>query len=72
MEKITMPESDQISILGAAAAREIVKEIMDFGVTQKQLLQIINLLALELEDNNVMRSLVDLCTEHKKKEKLHV
>ena len=37
----------------------------------KQILQIINLLALELEDNNLMRSLVGLC-KGQKTEKLHV
>ena len=47
------------------------KEIMNYGVTQKQILQIINLLALELEDNELMRSIVGLCTEQKT-EKLHV
>ena len=35
-------------------SREIVAEIMRFGVSQTQLTQIINLLALELEDRDVM------------------
>lgn len=71
MKKIQMTEGKQVTILNAAVSREIVQEIMDFGVSQKQILQIINLLALELEDNNLMRSIVDLCKEQKT-EKLHV
>ena len=35
-------------------SREIVAEIMRFGVSQTQLTQIINLLALELEDRDAM------------------
>ena len=66
-----MPEKEQVVVLENAAAREIVCEIMNFGVSQKQILQIINLLALELEDNNLMRSIVGLCKEQKT-EKLHV
>tara|TARA_R110000851_G_scaffold201066_1_gene352244 strand:- start:848 stop:1096 length:249 start_codon:yes stop_codon:yes gene_type:complete len=34
--------------------REIVSEIMNFGVSQTQILQVINLLAMELEDRNQM------------------
>ena len=35
-------------------AREIVSEIMNFGVSQNQIIQIVNLLALELEDRKAM------------------
>ncbi len=35
-------------------SREIVSEVMNFGVSQTQLTQIINLLALELEDRDAM------------------
>lgn len=37
-----------------AQVREIVHEIVRFGVTQQQLLQVIKLLALELEDPVMM------------------
>jgi len=63
--------ADQTALLGNAVAREVVHEIMNYGVSQQQIKQIINLLALELEDNNLMRSIVGLCTEQKE-EKLHV
>ena len=37
--------------------REIVQEILNFGVTQGQLLQIVYLLSLELEETHVMQDL---------------
>lgn len=40
--------------------RDIVKEIKTFGVNQRQFLFIIELLAMELEDNNVMRGIKSL------------
>ena len=68
---IDLSEKEQVAVLGNAVAREIVQEIMNYGVNQAQILQIINLLALELEDNILMRSLVGLC-KGQKTEKLHV
>ena len=70
-EKIELTDKEQGDVLANAAAREIVHEIMNFGVNQRQILQIINLLALELEDNNLMRSIVGLVKTNKT-EKLHV
>ena len=35
--------------------RQINKEIMDFGINEDQKLQLINLIALELEDQNALR-----------------
>lgn len=34
--------------------RQIVKEVLDFGVSQKEILKIIHLLSYELEDRNIM------------------
>ncbi len=42
------------SIEEAAKAREIVQEIMNFGVSQYQIAKIIFLLSLELEDRNII------------------
>ncbi len=50
-EKITL-ESIQ--------AREIVQEIIKFGVTQHQLTKIIYLLAIELEDRALLETLSDV------------
>ena len=66
-----LTSNEQNRLIGNAVAREITQEIMNYGVTQQQIKQIINLLALELEDNNLMRSIVGLCSEQKQ-EKLHV
>lgn len=66
-----LTEQQQVTILEKSVSREIVQEIMNYGVSQKQILDIMYLLALELEDNNLMRSIVDLCKSNKT-EKLHV
>jgi|TARA_Y100000034_G_C6905743_1_gene420205 hypothetical protein len=44
-------------------AREIVNEIIQFGVTNVQILYIIRLLALELEDVNLMHALTDIINQ---------
>ena len=41
-------------------SRDIVSEIMNFGVSQNQIIQIINLLALELEDRNAMMAFTEV------------
>ena len=70
--KIEEPEAEDL--LENAAAREITHEIMRFGVSQPQILQIINLLALELEDNKLMKDIRMLIETHKQKseEAIHV
>ena len=45
--------------------REIVREIIDFGVTEAQKLQIIRLLSLELEDRDKMLGITNLVNEQK-------
>lgn len=40
-------------------SREIVRKILDFGVSQFQILKIIESLALEVEDRSVMLALTD-------------
>jgi len=44
-------------------AREIVQSVLDYGVNQTQVLQIINLFALELEDNNLMKEITGIITQ---------
>jgi hypothetical protein len=41
-------------------SREIVQEIMRYGVSQYQIKKILKLLAFELEDNIMMRKLCDI------------
>ena len=47
-------KKEQQVILDKIKCRNIVKEILDFGVTQDQIKNIINLLALELDDRDLM------------------
>jgi len=48
---------------GKLQCREIVKEIIQFGVDQHQLLMIIKLLAMELEDVSMMRQIAGLISQ---------
>jgi len=43
--------------------RNIVKTILEYGVTQRQILHICKLLSLELEDGNAMRRISSLINE---------
>ena len=45
-------------------ARQVVQEIMDYGVTQFQIGKIIELLALELENRNLMVKIRDAITDN--------
>lgn len=47
--------------------RKIVREIKDFGISQRQMLYTIYLLALELEDAETMQSLVKAVGENRDK-----
>lgn len=43
--------------------REIVKEILDFGINQKQLFKIIYLLSLELENISLLKQITDVMSQ---------
>tara|TARA_R110002060_G_scaffold26534_1_gene36057 strand:+ start:1615 stop:1848 length:234 start_codon:yes stop_codon:yes gene_type:complete len=45
--------------------REIVKEVIDFGVTEDQKLQVIYLLSLELENREKMLGIINLVKDQK-------
>ena len=49
-------------------SREIVKEIVNFGVTESQKIQIIKLLSLELEDGNIMREISNILDKKNKQD----
>ena len=44
-------------------AREIVQSVLDYGVSQQQILQIINLFALELENVSLMKEITGTITQ---------
>ena len=55
--------------------RSIVKEILNFGVRNEEILKIIDLLSLELEDTNIMRNIQNVLKskeEINKKEKVNI
>ena len=45
-------------------ARQIVQEIMNFGVTQQQVLRVTYLLSLELENRNAMINISETIKEY--------
>ncbi len=47
--------------------REIIKEIKNFGVSQRQMVYLIYCLSLELENNEFMRDLVAVVGKHRSK-----
>ena len=50
---------DDIKAEKSIKCREIVKEIINFGVDESQKIQIIKLLALELESNSNMKKIIN-------------
>ena len=56
--------SEDIDLKHKIKSREIVKEILDYGVNQIELIQIIKLLSLELEDSEKMKKIVNLISEN--------
>ncbi len=50
----SLEKDDVLWLNDVKKAREIVQEILKFGVTQSQMKSIIGLLALELEDRELM------------------
>ena len=49
--------------------REIVKEIVNFGVTQDQLLLVMQLLSYELEDHEKMQELTNILRDYLREKK---
>jgi hypothetical protein len=49
--------------------RQIVQEIRNFRVSQRQILYLIQLLALELENRESMQSIINSVKENREKEK---
>lgn len=52
-------EKKEKNALEKIKCRQIVREILDFGVSQEQIKVLINLLALELEDRELMLKIND-------------
>lgn len=58
----------EIDIQERIKAREITQTIMDYGVSQDQIKQIIYLLALEVEDPEIFRGVSSLISQKENKQ----
>jgi len=59
IKKYKSNKSDQL-VLESASCREIVHEVMNFGVGQRQILEIIKLLSMELDNVNMMKAITHI------------
>lgn len=55
--------SNDKNMLESSRSREIVQEILNFGVSDFQIKKIIKFLSLELEDRKLMQEIVRIITE---------
>ena len=53
-------------------AREIVQSVIEYGVNQQQIIQIINLFAMELEDINLMKQITGTITQSREGTKSNI
>ena len=53
-------------------AREIVQSVIEYGVNQQQIIQIINLFAMELEDVNLMKQISGAITQSREGTKSNI
>ena len=53
-------------------AREIVQSVLDYGVNQEQIIQIINLFAMELENVSLMKDLTKTITQSREGTKSNI
>ena len=54
------------------AAREIVQSVLDYGVNQNQILQLVKLFTLELEDAALMKSIVGIINQSREGTKSNI
>jgi hypothetical protein len=67
IKKFTACKEDKI-ILESAQCREIIHEILNFGVNQSQLHTLIKLLSLELENIDAMKKITEIIDSSLEKE----
>jgi len=66
MKENTNAESNmnKVTARNIAICRDILKEILDFGISQFQIKQLIKLLALELDDRKCMLEICDIIKDY--------
>ena len=55
---------EEVWVKDITIAREIVSEVLNFGVSQQQLIRIIKFLSLELEDREMMENINAILVDH--------
>lgn len=58
-----MNDKNEKDLTESVVCREITQEILRFGVSQSQIRKIIKLLALELDDNAMMKKICQTVSE---------
>ena len=64
--------TEEENIQDKIKAREIVQTVIEYGVNQKQLEQMIYLLAMELENVSLMKELTQLITQSREGTKSNI
>ena len=64
--------SEEKTIKDKIKAREIVQTVLEYGVNQEQLLQMIYLLSMELENVNLMKDLTQTITQSREGTKSNI
>ena len=62
----------ELDIKDKIKSREIVQSVLDYGVNQNQILQIISLFAMELEDTNLMKRISGIITQSREGAKSNI
>ena len=63
---------EETLIKDKAKAREIVQTVLDYGVNQTQIAQMIYLLSMELENNDLMKQITNLITQSREGTKSNI
>lgn len=72
MKKQFGTSSEEQEIQDKIKAREIVQTVIEYGINQKQLLQMIYLLSMELENVSLMKELTQLITQSREGTKSNI
>ena len=63
---------EEVALKDKIRAREIVQSVLEYGVNQNQIKQIINLFAMELEDVNLMKEITGTITQSREGTKSNI
>lgn len=69
MEKQNLTKEEREDVVNRLRSREIVKTILDYGVSQSQIVYIISMLSLELENLELAREIREILLKEEKFQK---